>query len=292
MISESEHAQGAAVAVLPPAAAQRIWPEGGALGKELALGGRRVTIVGIVSAPEVSDDFLLVPDVFLPLSLAQSLTGRSVLDRIDVRSVSVARTTAVARGIGETLRELRALPEDTLDDFRVETQSTAAMPGLGTDPRMALAVQSNVVEFEKASWEEMARSLRRAGRTFTLLLSAAAAVSLLVGGIGVMNVMLVSVTARTREIGLRMAMGARVRDVLTQFLVEAATLAVLGGLVGLVVGAAGLWAASRGFQWATVISLDMLLLGIAVAAVTGVVFGFGPARRAAHLDPVVALRSE
>lgn len=152
--------------------------------------------------------------------------------------------------------------------------------------------KSNVVEFEKASWEELARSLRRAGQTFTLLLSAAAAVSLLVGGIGVMNVMLVSVTARTREIGLRMAMGARVRDVLTQFLVEAVTLAILGGVFGLLVGAGGLWAVRHGFDWATALSLDMLLLGIAVAAATGVIFGFGPAHRAARLDPAVALRSE
>ena len=209
-----------------------------------------------------------------------------------MRSISVARTTAVAESITETLRRIRELPDDTLNDFRVETQTTSAMPGLGNDPRLAMAVQSNVVEFEKASWEEMARSLRRAGQTFTLLLSAAAAVSLLVGGIGVMNVMLVSVTARTREIGLRMAIGARVRDVLTQFLVEAVTLALLGGVLGLLVGACGLWAANRGFNWATALSMDMLLLGIVVAAVTGIVFGFGPAHQAARLDPVVALRSE
>lgn len=262
------------------------------MGQVLLLGGRRVAIVGIVATPEIDEGFLLVPDVFVPLTLAQAVAERTVLDRIDVRSISVASTTAVARNVTETLRKLRALPDDTLDDFRVETQGTAAMPGLGTDPRMALAVKSNVVEFEKASWEEMARSLRRAGQTFTLLLSAAAAVSLLVGGIGVMNVMLVSVTARTREIGLRMAMGARVRDVLMQFLVEAVTLALLGGLLGLAIGSAGLWAANRGFSWATAISADMLVVAIAVAALTGVVFGFGPARRAARLDPVVALRSE
>ncbi|MEL7045130.1 MAG: ABC transporter permease [Pseudomonadota bacterium] len=291
-LSRSEHAASAPVAVLPTAAAERLWPSGEPLNKTLRINGREITVVGVVDAPEIEEGFVLVPDVFVTLTLAQTLAKQTELDRIDVRSVSVARTTAVAEDITDTLRRLRELPDDTLNDFRVETQSAAAMPGLGTDPRLAMAVQSNVVEFEKASWEEMARSLRRAGQTFTLILSAAAAVSLLVGGIGVMNVMLVSVTARTREIGLRMAMGARVRDVLTQFLVEAVTLALLGGVLGLLVGACGLWAARRGFDWATALSVDMLLLGIVVAAVTGIVFGFGPAHRAARLDPVVALRSE
>ncbi len=291
-VSRAEHTDSATVAVIPPAAAERLWPEEEPLGKTLRIGGQEIAVVGVVDTPEIEEGFVLVPDIFVPLALAQELANQTELDRIDVRSISVARTTAVAESITDTLRRIRELPDDTLNDFRVETQSAAAMPGLGTDPRLAMAVQSNVVEFEKASWEEMARSLRRAGQTFTLLLSAAAAVSLLVGGIGVMNVMLVSVTARTREIGLRMAMGARVRDVLTQFLVEAVTLALLGGILGLLVGAGGLWAADRGFDWATALSFDMLLLGILVAALTGIVFGFGPAHRAARLDPVVALRSE
>src|SRR5690606_36562605 len=140
---------------------------------------------------------------------------------IIVRSRSVANTTQVAKDIQAGMRRLHALPDDTVDDFRVETQSVAAMPSQGMDPQLARAVHSNVVEFEQESWEEMARSLRQAGRTFTLLLAAAASVSLLVGGIGVMNIMLVSVAARTREIGLRMALGARIGDVMVQFLVEA-----------------------------------------------------------------------
>ena len=204
----------------------------------------------------------------------------------------MGKTTEVANAIKASLRVLRQLPDDTLDDFRVETQSTAAMPSLGTDPRLARAVHSNIVEFEQEAWEEMALSLRQAGRTFTLLLSAAAAVSLLVGGIGVMNIMLVSVAARTREIGLRMAMGARVDDVMVQFLVEAVTLAALGGIIGLGLGAAGLAVAEYGLNWATAISPVMLLIAVVMAALTGMIFGYGPARRAANLDPVVALKAE
>jgi putative ABC transport system permease protein len=114
----------------------------------------------------------------------------------------------------------------------------------------------------------------------------------MVGGIGVMNIMLVSVAARTKEIGLRMAMGARVGDVLTQFLVEAVTLAALGGIIGLGLGTLGLMAAEYGFNWATAISPTMLVIAVIMAALTGIIFGYGPARRAANLDPVVALKSE
>src|SRR5690606_2130191 len=205
---------------------------------------------------------------------------------------SVGVTSRAAAQIKENLRQLHALPEDTLGDFRVEPQGVAAMPSMGMDPRLARAVHSNVTELEQASWEEMARSLRQAGRTFTLLLSAAAAVSLVVGGIGVMNIMLVSVAARTREIGLRMALGARMRDVMVQFMVEAVTLAALSGLVGLVLGYVGLMSARHGLQWATALSPAMLLLAVAMAALTGILFGYGPARRAASLDPVVALKAE
>jgi putative ABC transport system permease protein len=201
-------------------------------------------------------------------------------------------TTQVATDLKAGLRRLHGLPADTLDDFRVETQSVSAMPSMGMDPRLARSVHSNVAGFEQASWEEMSKSLRQAGKIFTLLLAGAAAVSLLVGGIGVMNIMLVSVTARTREIGLRMALGARMQDVMTQFLVEAVTLAAVGGALGLLLGFAGLLVARYGLHWSAAVSPVMLLMAIAMATLTGVIFGYGPARRAAVLDPVVALKSE
>jgi ABC-type antimicrobial peptide transport system permease subunit len=293
-ISAKEHAAAAPLAMLTASAARRLWPDAASpLGQTLELGGRRVQVVGIITERGASDAAaMIIPEVELPLPLVQRLLHRENYDSITVRTTSVGITSQVARDITGALRTLHQLPDDTLDDFRVESQSVQAMPGMGIDPQVARAVHSNVVEFEQASWEEMAKSLRKAGRTFALLLGAAAAVSLLVGGIGVMNIMLVSVTARTREIGLRMAVGARTRDVMTQFLVEAVTLAALGGLVGLGLGSLGLLLASHGFHWATAVSPGMLLAAVLMAALTGIVFGYGPARRAAVLDPVVALRKE
>jgi len=109
---------------------------------------------------------------------------------------------------------------------------------------------------------------------------------------GAMNTMYAAVTARTREIGLRMAVGARTRDVLMQFLAEAIMLATVGGLLGILLGTAGLTVVDYTLHWATAISPTMLVLALLMAAVTGVVFGYGPARRGAILDPVIALRSE
>ncbi|MFT4861399.1 MAG: putative ABC transport system permease protein [Pseudohongiellaceae bacterium] len=272
--------------------ANRLWSIDTAVGQTVKLKDKTLEVVGIIQGDTEEGSALIVPTVYVPLSLAHSLLDRDDLDIINLRTSSVGKTTAVATTIKDQLRLLREIPDDTLDDFRVETQSMSAMPSLGTDPRIARAVHSNIVEFEQEAWEEMALSLRQAGRTFTLLLSAAAAVSLMVGGIGVMNIMLVSVAARTKEIGLRMAMGARVGDVLTQFLVEAVTLAALGGIIGLGLGTLGLMAAEYGFNWATAISPTMLVIAVIMAALTGIIFGYGPARRAANLDPVVALKSE
>lgn len=291
-ISEREQQNAEAVMLVTLSTAKRLWPDQSGLGQTINLAGKTLRVVGIMEDTGDEGSSIIVPTIHTPMLFAQAVLAKDTFDEIKIRTTSVAKTTAVSIAVKEALRILRDLPDDTLDDFRIETQSVSALPSLGTDPRLARAVHSNVVEFEQAAWEEMALSLRQAGRTFTLLLSAAAAVSLLVGGIGVMNIMLVSVAARTREIGLRMAMGARVNDVMFQFMVEAVTLAALGGLVGLVLGALGLLGAEYGLNWATAISPTMLLLAVVMAAATGMIFGYGPAKRAANLDPVVALKSE
>jgi putative ABC transport system permease protein len=126
----------------------------------------------------------------------------------------------------------------------------------------------------------------------TWLLAAIASVSLLVGGIGIMNIMLVSVTERTREIGLRMAVGARGRDILLQFLVEAVTLSLIGGLIGITAGLVSAYAVAHLAHWRTLVSTQAVVVAFFFAAAVGVFFGFYPARKASHLSPIDALRYE
>jgi putative ABC transport system permease protein len=291
-ITASEHDAGASVALVTDTAASRLWPGAATpLGQTLKFNGRALLVTGIFKPPQ-EDAGSIIPQVYTDLPAAISLLGRADYDEITVRVGSVDAMSALAKQITASLRRLRQLPDDTFDDFVVQTQSSAAMKSMGMSPGTVRSVHSNMFNLEQASYEQMARSLRKAGRTFSLLLAGGAAVSLLVGGIGVMNIMLVAVTSRTREIGLRVAVGARTRDVLLQFLLEAVVLAVLGGLLGIVLGALGLTIARHTLHWATAISPLMLILALLMAGATGVVFGYGPARRAAVLDPVTALRAE
>jgi putative ABC transport system permease protein len=147
-------------------------------------------------------------------------------------------------------------------------------------------------DFSLRNLEEVAATQEASSRVLALLLAAVASVSLVVGGIGIMNIMLVSVTERTREIGLRMAVGARTRDILGQFLVEAVTLSLIGGLVGVALGTAAAFAVAQLAGWRIVLSPEAVLLAVAFAFVIGVFFGFYPARKAARLNPVEALRFE
>jgi putative ABC transport system permease protein len=139
---------------------------------------------------------------------------------------------------------------------------------------------------------EMLQAQEASSRVMTLLLAAVASISLIIGGIGIMNIMLVSVTERTREIGLRMALGARSRDILAQFLIEAVTLSVLGGAIGVALGAAATLAVGHFAEWQVSMSLDAVLLAVGFSALVGVFFGFYPARRASRLLPIAALRHE
>jgi putative ABC transport system permease protein len=168
----------------------------------------------------------------------------------------------VAASIGTVLRERHELDAAEDDDFSVRTQA------------------------------EMTSMLTSTTDTMTYLLASIAAVSLLVGGIGIMNIMLVSVTERTREIGLRLSVGARDVDVLTQFLVEAIVLSLAGGALGVLLGLAFSVGVRELMNWTTVVTPQSVALSFGVAAATGVFFGFYPARKAASLDPIEALRYE
>ena len=147
-------------------------------------------------------------------------------------------------------------------------------------------------DFSVRNLSEMLAVAEASTRIMSLLLGAIASVSLLVGGIGIMNIMLVSVTERTREIGIRMAVGARERDILLQFLIEALVLAVTGGSIGILAGVGGSWIISRFAGWSTLVSPGAILLAFGFSAAVGIFFGFYPARKASRLDPIEALRYE
>jgi putative ABC transport system permease protein len=200
--------------------------------------------------------------IFTPYTTVQKkLQGIQHINNITLSAES-ADTAPVAAAIAETLRTRHKLPNGEPDDFMVRTQ------------------------------EEIASVRTETTRTMTTLLAAIAGVSLLVGGIGIMNIMLVSVTERTREIGLRLAIGARGKDVLLQFLVEAIVISLFGGLLGIGLGFGLSAALERFLQWPTSIPPNAIGMAFGFAAATGVFFGFYPARKAAGLDPIEALRYE
>jgi putative ABC transport system permease protein len=201
--------------------------------------------------------------VFVPYTAVQKkLMGIQFLNNITVSAASAAQTLSTADEIINTLRIRHKIETGEPEDFMVRTL------------------------------EEMASVRTATTRTMTALLASIAGVSLLVGGIGIMNIMLVSVTERTREIGLRMAIGARGRDVLMQFLVEAIVISLFGGLVGIGLGFALSGGVREFLEWPAVIPPDAILMAFVFAAGTGVFFGFYPARKAARLDPIEALRYE
>ncbi len=197
----------------------------------------------------------------------------------------------MSRRLTVLLRQRHGIGEADPDDFVVRTQASVAL-GKGVSRDVARAITGNAPGLEQLTLEQLSKTLERASRTMTLLLASVAGVSLLVGGIGIMNIMLLSVTERTREIGLRMAIGARSRDVLMQFLAEAVTLSLIGGIVGVVLALAAASGVERALRWSADVSVCAVTLAVVVAGAVGVFFGLYPARQAARLDPIDALRFE
>ncbi len=235
-----------------------------AVGQTIRVNNQPLTVVGVLSRKGQSPMGQDQDDtVFVPYSTAQKrLLGVTHLSSITTALDGTVGWAEVSGEIRDVLRRRHRLADGADDDFTVRSS------------------------------EEMASVLGSTTSTMSLLLSAVAAVSLIVGGIGIMNIMLVSVTERTREIGLRRAIGARKGDVLMQFLTEAMVLSLAGGATGVLLGVATSWGLNSLLNWATVISSPSIGLSFGFAALTGIVFGFVPARRAARLNPREALQYE
>jgi putative ABC transport system permease protein len=218
----------------------------------------------------------------------QSMMGTDQDDLI-LMPIKTARSRVLGSATASRQRSVGTIwvkAADGVDTKRVEEHVRALLRQRhriqpGADDDFSLRNLAEVMAAQEAS-----------SRVLALLLAAVASVSLLVGGIGIMNIMLVSVTERTREIGLRMAVGARTRDILGQFLVEAVTLSLIGGLAGVALGIGASVAIANLFGWRIVLSPEAIGLAVAFAFVIGVFFGFYPARKAARLNPVEALRFE
>lgn len=256
-ISATDVATRRRVAVLGAAVADTLFAGREPLGRFVSIGGVRFRVIGVLaskgSALGVSRD----TEVHVPVTAAQRLFG---VQRIDGFAVKAPRSQDVDR----------------------------------LQPRLVAALQEKYPgeEFSAVSQQEILGTVGKILSLLTLVLSAIAAISLVVGGVGVSNIMLVSVRERTREIGLRMALGARERDILAQFLAEAVLLTTAGGLVGIAVGVGGSLLVDAVSPIPAVISWWSPLLAFAVSVSVGVLFGVAPARRAGRLDPVVALRQE
>ena len=225
------------------------------------------TVIGVLSKKGQSpmgqdyDDVVVVPYTTF-LARVQGGLGNYLAGAILLGAVSADATSALQRQVTSLLRDRHHIAPGTDDDFSIRNLT------------------------------ELAAAQEAGTRTLSTLLASIAAVSLLVGGIGIMNIMLVSVTERTREIGIRMAIGARPSDILAQFLVEALTLAVAGGVFGVLLGLFIAGRLAAGFGWPLLIQPQVIVLSVAFSGLVGIVFGLYPARQAAQLDPIEALRYE
>lgn len=294
--NEREVADEAQVMVLGRVAADRLFgPDVNPVGETIMLWNQEFTVRGVVGSsgwmaqPMPGDDQF--DAVYVPVSTVHRLLNLSKLNTITVTSASAGDTTRISREITELLRQRHGISDTMPDDFKVRTLAQERLGG-GLPPGLARVVGGNLAELDTLTIEQLSLSLEKANRTMLSLLAGVAAVSLLVGGIGVTNLQLLSVTQRTREVGLRMALGARRSDIARQFLLEAVLLAVVGGLLGILLGVAAAGSLEELFQWTTEISPMASAMSLLVAVVLGVFAGVYPARRAAALDPIGALHHE
>ena len=262
--TETEIKGGKSVCLLGSTVKKQLFGGENPIGAMIRLGKLSFKVIGVFKSKGQSsfgtdqDDF-----VFIPLkTLQRRITGKTSVSSILVSAMDGVSTKKIKKAIEFLMRERRHIKEGKEDDFRV------------------------------MDMQEIVNMMTRTTGVLTALLSAVAAVSLIVGGIGIMNIMLVSVTERTREIGTRLAIGAMERDVLLQFLVEAVVLSSLGGICGILLGLAGASAGAHALSVPFVFKPGIVAIAFAFSVAVGVIFGYFPARKAARLDPIEALRHE
>jgi putative ABC transport system permease protein len=260
---ERELATGDSVCIVGSTIVDELFGEEDVVGASMRIGKTRCNVIGVLASKGKTfgtdqDDIVLMPIK----AVQRRIAGTTDINMFFVSVVGNKQTKDAKAQIEAILRERRRIAAGQDDDFSV------------------------------MDMEDVADTLSSTTAILTSLLGAIAAVSLIVGGVGIMNIMMVSVTERTREIGIRLAIGARGREVLLQFMVEAVAVSGLGGLLGVVVGVAGTWFTVRQLNLELVLSPDVIALSFLFSVVIGVVFGFLPARKAARLDPIQALRHE
>ncbi len=263
MFSDQDVRSVGKVAIIGETIAKQLYPDSDPLGQTLRIRNQPFRVVGVLEAKGLSvqgsdqDDVVIVPYT----SAMKRVVRQSMLRSINVQASSPEAIGSVEADITALIRQRHRTTEQT-DDFTVRNQ------------------------------EEIAAAATATSQTLTLLLAAIAGVSLVVGGIGIMNIMLVSVTERTREIGIRMAVGAHGADVLLQFLIEAVILSSLGGILGIILGVGSSQIVSIVNGWPVLVSTTSVVVAFVFSAAVGMFFGYYPARKAAQLDPIDALRYE
>ncbi|MFC1931351.1 ABC transporter permease [Chloroflexota bacterium] len=266
--SDYEYQRGAKVAVLGPEVKETLFGDTDPIGQKIRMGNNIVQVIGVLESKGggfgSSDSSVLVPLTAVQQMVAQQRTtqGERVVSSIALTVSNEEQLDTVIEEITSLLRTRHRLGAGVDDDFRI------------------------------MSMQEIAETVAEATGTMTLLLGAIAAISLLVGGIGVMNIMLVSVLERTREIGIRKALGAKEHDIWIQFLIEAAFLTLTGGIIGVIVGWAVSYLVSSMEIMSAVVTADIVILAVSVSVGIGLFFGFYPAWNASRLNPIEALRSE
>jgi len=295
-LTEKQVENSEQVMVIGRVAADKLFGVGNnPVGKSVLLWNQSFEIVGMVDSqswatqPTAGDDQF--DAIYIPITTVHRLLNLSKLNTITVTSESAGETTRIAGQIKDLLRQRHGITDMMADDFTVKTQAEQLL-GKGLSPELARVVAGNLESVDDLTIAKLSQSLERANGTMMVLLAGIATVSLLVGGIGVMNLLLLSVTQRTREVGLRIAMGARRRDIATQFIIEAVSLSLIGGILGAILGIFIASAVEEFFQWSTDVSVLSTAIAIGVAMVLGILSGVYPAQRAARLDPIGALRSE